>query len=64
MLNQRGTTQRPSATLSNEIIHLQSEMARLMAHLAQLTAQQSAPPPRNLMPSPAPWTRVQNAGNR
>uniref|UniRef100_A0A915K9R3 Uncharacterized protein n=1 Tax=Romanomermis culicivorax TaxID=13658 RepID=A0A915K9R3_ROMCU len=39
-------------------------MARLTAHVARLTAQQSVPPPRNLMPSPTPSTPVQDAGDR
>uniref|UniRef100_A0A915IW88 Uncharacterized protein n=1 Tax=Romanomermis culicivorax TaxID=13658 RepID=A0A915IW88_ROMCU len=63
MSNQRGTTQHPSATPSNKIQCLQSEMARLMAHIARLTAQQMAPPRRNLMLSTTPWAHVQNAGD-
>uniref|UniRef100_A0A915L4T5 Uncharacterized protein n=1 Tax=Romanomermis culicivorax TaxID=13658 RepID=A0A915L4T5_ROMCU len=38
-------------------------MDRLTAHVPRLTAQQRAPPPRNLMPSTMPSMRVQNAGN-
>uniref|UniRef100_A0A915IXM9 C3H1-type domain-containing protein n=1 Tax=Romanomermis culicivorax TaxID=13658 RepID=A0A915IXM9_ROMCU len=64
MSNQRGTTQRPSATPSEEIRRLQSEMAGLTAHVARLTAQQTAPPLRNSTPSTRPLTRVQNAGDR
>uniref|UniRef100_A0A915I380 Uncharacterized protein n=1 Tax=Romanomermis culicivorax TaxID=13658 RepID=A0A915I380_ROMCU len=47
MSNQRGNAQCPSATLPKEIQHLQSEMAQLTAHIAQLMAQQMAPAPRN-----------------
>uniref|UniRef100_A0A915IX34 Transposase n=1 Tax=Romanomermis culicivorax TaxID=13658 RepID=A0A915IX34_ROMCU len=61
MSNQRGTTQCPSAMLSDEIRHLQSEMAWLRAHVARLTAQQTAPPPRNPMPSTTPSGRIQKA---
>uniref|UniRef100_A0A915JNQ9 Uncharacterized protein n=1 Tax=Romanomermis culicivorax TaxID=13658 RepID=A0A915JNQ9_ROMCU len=64
MSYQRGTAQRPLATPSDEIRCLQSEMARLAAHVARLMAQQSAPPRRNSMPSPTPLTRLQNAGDR
>uniref|UniRef100_A0A915HFF0 C3H1-type domain-containing protein n=1 Tax=Romanomermis culicivorax TaxID=13658 RepID=A0A915HFF0_ROMCU len=49
---------------SDEIRHLQWEMARLMAHVARLTAQQTARPPRNWMPSTTPLARIQNAGHR
>uniref|UniRef100_A0A915IBZ9 C3H1-type domain-containing protein n=1 Tax=Romanomermis culicivorax TaxID=13658 RepID=A0A915IBZ9_ROMCU len=58
-----GTAQRPLATPSDEIGCLQSEMARLMAHIARLTAQQWVPPPRNLMPSMTPSMGAQNAGD-
>uniref|UniRef100_A0A915L7L1 Uncharacterized protein n=1 Tax=Romanomermis culicivorax TaxID=13658 RepID=A0A915L7L1_ROMCU len=64
MSNQRGTAQGPSARRSDEIRHLQSEMARLTAQVAQLRAQQTAPPPRNSMPSTTPLTRIQNTGDR
>uniref|UniRef100_A0A915HMT3 Uncharacterized protein n=1 Tax=Romanomermis culicivorax TaxID=13658 RepID=A0A915HMT3_ROMCU len=49
---------------SDEIRCLHSEMAQLTAHVAQLTAQQTAPPPRNWMPSMMPSAHVQNAGDR
>uniref|UniRef100_A0A915HUV4 Uncharacterized protein n=1 Tax=Romanomermis culicivorax TaxID=13658 RepID=A0A915HUV4_ROMCU len=58
MSNQRGTTQPTSAMPSDEIRHLQLEMARLTAHIAQLMAQQTALPPRNLMPSTTLSVRV------
>uniref|UniRef100_A0A915IGG3 Uncharacterized protein n=1 Tax=Romanomermis culicivorax TaxID=13658 RepID=A0A915IGG3_ROMCU len=51
ILNQRSKAQCPSAMLSVEIPSLQSEIARLKAHIAGLTAQQMAPSPRNLMRS-------------
>uniref|UniRef100_A0A915KHY0 Uncharacterized protein n=1 Tax=Romanomermis culicivorax TaxID=13658 RepID=A0A915KHY0_ROMCU len=63
MSNQRGAAQRLSATPSDEISHLQSEMARLAAHVARLTAQQTAPPPRNLTSSMTLSMHVQNAGD-
>uniref|UniRef100_A0A915HJH7 Uncharacterized protein n=1 Tax=Romanomermis culicivorax TaxID=13658 RepID=A0A915HJH7_ROMCU len=50
MSNQRGNAQRPSAMPSDEIRRLQSEMARLTAHIAQLRAQQMELSPRNSMP--------------
>uniref|UniRef100_A0A915KRR5 Uncharacterized protein n=1 Tax=Romanomermis culicivorax TaxID=13658 RepID=A0A915KRR5_ROMCU len=51
MLNQRGNAQHGWAMPSDEIQRLQSEMARFMAHIVQLMAQQMAPPLRNPMPS-------------
>uniref|UniRef100_A0A915KJ49 Uncharacterized protein n=1 Tax=Romanomermis culicivorax TaxID=13658 RepID=A0A915KJ49_ROMCU len=38
-------------------------MAQLTAHIARLTAQQMALPPRNPMPSMTQWARVHNAGD-
>uniref|UniRef100_A0A915KX70 Uncharacterized protein n=1 Tax=Romanomermis culicivorax TaxID=13658 RepID=A0A915KX70_ROMCU len=38
-------------------------MAPLTAHVAPLTAQQRAPPPRNPMSSTTPSARVQNASD-
>uniref|UniRef100_A0A915HQV6 C3H1-type domain-containing protein n=1 Tax=Romanomermis culicivorax TaxID=13658 RepID=A0A915HQV6_ROMCU len=49
---------------SNKIRHLKLEMARLTAQVARLTAQQTARPPRNSMPSTTPSMHVQNAGDR
>uniref|UniRef100_A0A915JTL5 Uncharacterized protein n=1 Tax=Romanomermis culicivorax TaxID=13658 RepID=A0A915JTL5_ROMCU len=54
MLNQRGTIQCPLAMSSDQIRCLQLEIAWLTAHVAQLTAQQTMPPPRNPMPSMTP----------
>uniref|UniRef100_A0A915JC97 Retrotransposon gag domain-containing protein n=1 Tax=Romanomermis culicivorax TaxID=13658 RepID=A0A915JC97_ROMCU len=63
MSNQKSNAQHPSLTLSDEIPQLQSEMARLMAHIAGLTNQQQAPAPRNLTPPIQPLVHIQNTGD-
>uniref|UniRef100_A0A915IP26 Uncharacterized protein n=1 Tax=Romanomermis culicivorax TaxID=13658 RepID=A0A915IP26_ROMCU len=64
MSNQRSNAQRLLSTPSDEVQRLQSEMARLTAHIALLTAQQQAPAPRNLMRPTQPLVHIQNAGDR
>uniref|UniRef100_A0A915KNA7 Uncharacterized protein n=1 Tax=Romanomermis culicivorax TaxID=13658 RepID=A0A915KNA7_ROMCU len=64
MSNQRDTAHHPSAMPSDEIQCLQSEMARLTAHVVGLKAQQTERPQRNLMPSMTPSVSVQNTGDR
>uniref|UniRef100_A0A915HNX7 Uncharacterized protein n=1 Tax=Romanomermis culicivorax TaxID=13658 RepID=A0A915HNX7_ROMCU len=63
MPNQRSNAQHPLLMLSDEIWGLQSQTARLTAHIARLTAQQQAPAPRNLTPPTQPLVNLQNAGN-
>uniref|UniRef100_A0A915K5S6 Uncharacterized protein n=1 Tax=Romanomermis culicivorax TaxID=13658 RepID=A0A915K5S6_ROMCU len=42
---------------------MKTTMAQLTGNIAQLTAQQMAPAPRNPMPSMTPLAHVQNAGD-
>uniref|UniRef100_A0A915L2Q4 Uncharacterized protein n=1 Tax=Romanomermis culicivorax TaxID=13658 RepID=A0A915L2Q4_ROMCU len=63
MPNQRSNAQHPSSTTSDKIWQLQSEMVRLMAHIARITAQQQSSASRNLTPPTQPLVHIQNAGD-
>uniref|UniRef100_A0A915KWC2 Gag protein n=1 Tax=Romanomermis culicivorax TaxID=13658 RepID=A0A915KWC2_ROMCU len=55
--------QRPWSMPSEEIRQLQSEMARLTAHIARITAQKMTPALRNSTWPTQPSAHVQNTGN-
>uniref|UniRef100_A0A915KTR9 Uncharacterized protein n=1 Tax=Romanomermis culicivorax TaxID=13658 RepID=A0A915KTR9_ROMCU len=60
---QKGNAQQSSLMQFDKIWRLQTEMARLMAHIAKLMALQQSLAPGNPMPSAQLWVQVQNVGN-